>query len=315
MSQNTIGEHIADVIGDMENQIVVGRRTFAYVAQVFISKIWVFDGFEARFRARIQKMQEDNSMSTYSLKVLKPKSVDTTAYLTFQRSSDNLRALRIIEGSWFGEAKVLNKGKFLWARPWHFTNERSIKGDLGHITYETKSEDVKAFNEKHYVAQKENVWGLVYGSTEREMPVDRGSARQSNGRESLLSRLNISNNESNKPLSSLMTLKIEPPKHEREDSQKRMAPSESTDSIAGAKPAKKEKAVDTQKSLLEIQGCALECFAILDEYIRNEVEEAWRELGMEREVSELLEELVVTVVNGSVNVDKWTAVEYSNNFF
>ncbi len=44
----------------------------------------------------------------------------------------------------------------------------SVKGDLNHITYETKSEDVKAFNEKHYVAQKENVWGLVYGGTERD---------------------------------------------------------------------------------------------------------------------------------------------------
>jgi len=248
---------------------------------------------------------------------LKPRGVDTTAYLTFQRSSDNLRALRLIEGSWFGEAKVLNKGKFLWARPWHFTNEKSIKGDLSHITYETKSEDVKAFNEKHYVAQKENVWGLVYGGTEREIPVDRGSARQSNGRESLQSRISVSNNNSNsnKPLSSLMTLKIEPSKHERVDSQKRMAPSESTDSLAGAKPAKKEKAIDTQEFLLEVQGCASECFAILDEYIRNEVEEIWRELGMEREVSELLEELVVTVVNGSVSVDKWTAVEYANNFF
>ena len=122
------------------------------------------------------------------------------------------------------------------------------------------------------LAQKENVWGLVYGGAESEIPVDRGSARQTNGRESLQSRINVSNNNSNsnKPLSSLMTLKIEPSKHEREDSQKRMAPSESTDSVAGAKPAKKEKAMDTQKSLLEIQGCALECFAILDEYIKNE---------------------------------------------
>jgi hypothetical protein len=147
----------------MNRQIEVGRRSFAYVAQVFISKIWVFDGFEAKFRARIQKMQEDNSMSPYSLKVLKPRSVDMTAYLTFQRSSDKLRVLRLIEGSWFGESKILDKGKFLWARPLHFISERGVKGDLNHIAYETSSEGVKAFNEKHYVAQKPNVYGLVYG--------------------------------------------------------------------------------------------------------------------------------------------------------
>ena len=45
----------------------------------------------------------------------------------------------------------MDKGKFLWARPWHFTNERSVKGDLNHIAYETSSEDVIAFNEKFIV--------------------------------------------------------------------------------------------------------------------------------------------------------------------
>jgi hypothetical protein len=82
MSQNTIGEHIADVIGDMENQIVVGRRTFAYVAQVFIAKIWVFDGFEAKFRTSIKHIQKDNALSPYSFKVLKPNGVDTTAHIS-----------------------------------------------------------------------------------------------------------------------------------------------------------------------------------------------------------------------------------------
>ena len=43
--------------------------------------------------------------------------------------------------------------------------------------------------------------------------------------------------------------------------------------------------------LLEVQVCASGCFAILDELIGNEVEEVWRELGIEREVSELMEEL------------------------
>ncbi len=73
---------------------------------------------------------------------------------------------------------------------------------------------------KHYVAQKENVWGLVYGGADREIPVDRGSARQANGREPIQSRLNSSSN--NKSLSSLMTLKTEPYRHERDDSQKRI---------------------------------------------------------------------------------------------
>ncbi len=42
MSQNSIGEHIADVIRDMDRQIVVGGKVYMYVAQVFIAKIWFF---------------------------------------------------------------------------------------------------------------------------------------------------------------------------------------------------------------------------------------------------------------------------------
>ena len=118
MSQNSIGEHIADAIRDMDRQIVVGGKVYMYVAQVFIAKIWVFDGFEAKFRTRIKHMQEDNALSPYSLKVLKPNGVDTTAYLTFQRSSDILRALKLIEGSWFGESGrgQVSMGPFL---PFH----------------------------------------------------------------------------------------------------------------------------------------------------------------------------------------------------
>ena len=122
MSQYSIGEDIAHVIRDMDRQIVVGGKVYIYVAQVFIAKIWVFDGFEAKFRTHIKHMQEDNALSPYNLKVLKQNGVDTTAYITFQRSSDNLRTLKLIEGSWFSESKVLKKGKFLWARPFHFTN-------------------------------------------------------------------------------------------------------------------------------------------------------------------------------------------------
>ena len=113
MSQYSIGEHIADVIRDMDRQIVVGGKVYMYVAQVFIAKIWVFDEFETKFRTHIKHMQEDNALSPYNLKVLKPNGVDTTAYLTFQRSSDNLRTLKLIEGSWFSESKVLTKVKFL----------------------------------------------------------------------------------------------------------------------------------------------------------------------------------------------------------
>ena len=322
MSQNHIGEHIADVIRDMDRQIVVGNKVFAYVAQVFISKVWVFDGFEAKFRARIKQIQEDNSLSLYNLKVLKSRSVDTTAYLTFQRSSDNLRALKVIEGSWFGESKVLEKGKFLWARPFHFTNERSVTGDLNHITYETRIEDVKAFNEKYYVAQKQNVWGLVYGGmgkeTERDdqyacRQVDRGVEHRENSRRAVQSRLDYSG--SNQQLSSLMTLKTEPIRHQRDDSRKRMAPSESTDSLAERKPSKKEKAVDVQEAVLEVHVNALESFEILDDYIGDEIKEVWRKMEIERNMAVVVNELVDTVVRVAIDVSKWTTEEYNNNFF
>ena len=78
MSQNSICENIADLIRDMDRQIVVDGKVYMYVAQVFIAKIWVFDGF-AKFRTSIKHMQEDNALSPYSLKVLKPNGVDTTA--------------------------------------------------------------------------------------------------------------------------------------------------------------------------------------------------------------------------------------------
>ena len=33
--------------------------------------------------------------------------------------------------------------------------------------YVARIEDVKAFDDKYYVAQKQNLWGLVYGGSER----------------------------------------------------------------------------------------------------------------------------------------------------
>ena len=82
MSQYSIGEDIAHVIRDMDRQIVVGGKVYMYVAQVFIAKIWVFDGFEAKFRTSIKHMQKDNALSPYSFKVLKPNGVDTTAHIS-----------------------------------------------------------------------------------------------------------------------------------------------------------------------------------------------------------------------------------------
>ncbi len=135
----------------MDRQIVVGGKVYMYVAQIFIAKIWVFDGFEAKFRTSIKHMQEDNALSPYGLKVLKPNGMDTTAYLTFQRSSDILRALKLIEGSWFGESNVLEEGKFLWARSFHFTNGKNVNGDINHTKSRKQSTRKKCYSRFKFV--------------------------------------------------------------------------------------------------------------------------------------------------------------------
>ena len=85
---------------------------FKNIWQLKISHILKFNGFEQKFRNLVESTVVMESLGPYSLKIYEMsnrQSVDTTAFLTFANTKDNMRIIQVLDNRPFGQNQHINK--------------------------------------------------------------------------------------------------------------------------------------------------------------------------------------------------------------
>ncbi len=103
-----------------------------------------------------------------------------------------------------------------------------------------------------------------------------------------------------------MAIRTESSAQSRDSSQKRLPPSESTDSLIGAMPAKR----DAPEVLRDAQISEIIRMSIMDELIEDEVRVIRNEVGIESVEELLIDGIIMIVEKAAMVMGKWTSFEY-----